>query len=94
MKDHTAALVRLTKIPGVDLAAAQERLAEVGPSAAPLATAEQFASWAGVCRGSRESAGVCYSHRSAKGNRYLRRLLCLIAWAATHTKETFSLGCL
>ena len=78
-KDHTATLVRWTKIPGVDLAAAPERLAEVGPSAATLATAEQVASWVGVCPGSPESAGVCYSHRSAKGNRSRRRLLCPIA---------------
>lgn len=92
MKDHTATLVRLTKIPGVDLAAAQELLAEIGPSAATFATAEQFASWVGVCPGSQESAGVCYSHRSAKGNRYLRRLLCQIAWAAIHAKDTFFAG--
>ena len=50
---------------------------------------QQFASWVGVCAGSQESPGVCYSHRSAKGNRYLRRLLCQIAWAAIHTKGTF-----
>jgi hypothetical protein len=35
---------------------------------------------------------VNYSRRSAKGNRYLRRLLCQIAWAAIHTKETFFAG--
>jgi hypothetical protein len=35
---------------------------------------------------------VNYSHRSAKGNRYLRRLLCQIAWAAIHTKDTFFAG--
>jgi hypothetical protein len=29
------------------------------------------------------------SHRSAKGNRHLRRLLCQIAWAAIHAKHTF-----
>ena len=39
-----------------------------------------------------ESAGVCYSRRCAKGNRYLRRLLCQVAWAAVHTKETFFAG--
>ena len=50
---------------------------------------DQFASWVGVCPGSQESAGINYSHRSAKGNRYLRRLLCQIAWAAVHTKDTF-----
>jgi transposase len=54
--------------------------------------AKQFASWVGVCPGSQQSAGVNYSHRSAKGNRYLRRLLCQIAWAAIHTKDTFFAG--
>jgi len=92
MKAHAATLVRMTKIPGVDLAAAQELLAEIGPGAAAFPTADHFASWVGVCPGSQESAGVCYSHRSAKGNRYLRRLLCQIAWAAIHTKETFFAG--
>ncbi len=92
MKEHLAALHRLSKIPGVDLYAAQELLSEIGPKAAAFASAEQFASWVGVCPGSQESAGVNYSHRSAKGNRYLRRLLCQIAWAAIHTKETFFAG--
>jgi transposase len=89
MQEHLAALHRLTKIPGVDLYAAQELLSEIGPKAAAFASAEQFASWVGVCPGSQQSAGVNYSNRSAKGNRYLRRLLCQIAWAAIHTKDTF-----
>lgn len=92
MQEHLAALHRLTKIPGVDVYAAQELLAEIGPTAAAFASAEQLASWAGVCPGSQESAGVNYSRRSAKGNRYLRRLLCQIAWAAIHTKDTFFAG--
>jgi transposase len=92
MQEHLTALQRLTKIPGVDVYAAQELLAEIGPKAAAFASAEQFASWVGVCPGSQESAGVNYSHRSAKGNRYLRRLLCQIAWAAIHTKDTFFAG--
>lgn len=92
MKDHVPVLHRLSQMPGVDLHAAQELLAEVGPGAAAFATAGQFASWVGVCPGSQESAGVCYSHRSAKGNRYLRRLLCQIAWAAIHAKESFFAG--
>jgi transposase len=92
MQEHLTALHRLTKIPGVDVYAAQELLAEIGPKATAFASAEQFASWVGVCPGSQESAGVNYSHRSAKGNRYLRRLLCQIAWAAIHTKDTFFAG--
>jgi transposase len=92
MKAHLPTLVRLTKVPGVDLAAAQELVAEIGPEAAAFPSASQFASWVGVCPGSQESAGICYSHRSAKGNRYLRRLLCQIAWGAVHTKDTFYAG--
>jgi len=92
MKEHLAVLQRLSKVPGVDLYAGQELLAEMGPQAAAFASAEQFASWVGVCPGSQESAGVNYSHRSAKGNRYLRRLLCQVAWGAIHTKNTFFAG--
>ena len=92
MQEHLPALHRLSKIPGVDLYAAQELLSEIGPKAAAFPSAEQFASWVGVCPGSQESAGVNYSGRSAKGNRYLRRLLCQIAWAAIHTKDTFFAG--
>jgi transposase len=92
MKEHIVALHRLSKIPGVDLYAAQELLSEIGPKAAAFPSAEQFVSWVGVCPGSQESAGINYSHRSAKGNRYLRRLLCQIAWAAIHTKQTFFAG--
>jgi len=92
MKDHVAVLCRLSKIPGVDLYAAQELLAEIGPRAAAFPSAEQFASWVGVCPGSHESAGVNYSRRSPKGNRYLRRLLMQTAWGAIHTKKTFYAG--
>jgi transposase len=92
MKEHIAVLHRLSRIPGIDLHASQELIAEIGPKAAAFATAGQFASWVGVCPGSQESAGVNYSNRSPKGNRYLRRLLCQIAWAAIHTKDTFFAG--
>lgn len=92
MQEHVGVLVRLTKVPGVDRAAAEAILAEIGPTAAAFPSAGQLASWVGVCPGSRESAGVCYSSRSAKGNRYLRRLLCQIAWAAIHTKQTIFAG--
>ena len=37
MKEHVATLHRLSKIPGVDLYAAQELVAEIGPKAAALA---------------------------------------------------------
>ena len=92
MSAHVPALVRLAKIPGVDLYAAQELLAEIGPKAAAFQTAENFAGWVGLCPGSKESAGVNYSRRSAKGNHYLRRLLSQVGWAAIRTKESFFAG--
>jgi transposase len=89
MKPFALTLHRLCRMPGVDMTAAQEMLAEIGPTAEAFASAHQFASWAGMCPGTQESAGVNYSTRSPKGNRYLRRLFCQVAWAAVHTKETF-----
>lgn len=92
MQDFIPILVRLTKVPGIDLYSAQELLAEIGPRAAAFPTAEQFASWVGLCPGSQESAGINHSNRSAKGNRYLRHVLCEIAWPAIHAKDTFFSG--
>jgi transposase len=89
MQEHAAILQRLAHVPGVQLGAAQELLAEVGPAAASFPSAAQFASWVGVCPGQQESAGVSYSSRSPNGNRYLRRLLCQVGWAALRTKGTF-----
>lgn len=92
MHEYLPVLVRLAKMPGVDLYAAQELIAEIGPKAAAFKSADNFAGWVGICPGSKESAGVNYSRRSAKGNRYLRRLLSQIAWAAIRTKESFFAG--
>lgn len=89
MREYAPTLHRLCQMPGIDLAAARELLAEIGPTAAAFDSPEQLSSWVGVCPGTQESAGVNYSTRSPKGNRYIRRLLCQIAWAAVHTKETF-----
>jgi len=89
MQHHAPTWLRLSRIPGVDWVAAEDLLAEIGPTAATFPSPEQFASWVGVCPGSRESAGISYRNRSAKGNGYLRRRLCQIAWAAVHTKDTF-----
>jgi transposase len=89
MREHAVLLQRLSQVPGVQIYAAQDLLAEIGPGAVAFPSAAQFASWVGVCPGRQESAGVNYSTRSPKGNRYLRRLLCQLGWAALRTKGTF-----
>lgn len=89
MKEHIPTLHRLSKVPGLNVEAAEIMLAEIGPGAATFPSGGQMASWAGICPGSQESAGINYSRRSAKGNRYLRRLMAQVAWAAVRTKGTF-----
>jgi len=85
MQTYQEAVTRLIEIPGIGAEAAQEIVAEIGPQGAAFPSAEQLASWIGVCPGSNESAGQNHSGGSAKGNRFLRRLLCQAAQAAART---------
>lgn len=85
MQRYQDAVTRLIEVPGIGAEAAQEIIAEIGPEAAAFPSSEQLASWIGVCPGSNESAGQNHSGRSAKGNRFMRRLLCQAAQAAVRT---------
>jgi transposase len=66
---------RLAEIPGLGVDSAQQIIAEVGATAARFPSPKRLASWMGACPGNEESAGVNYSHRCAKGNRQMRRVL-------------------
>lgn len=88
MHQHTEAIHRLAKIPGIRVLSAQQIIAEAGVSAEAFATAGQFSSWIGACPGSNESAGENHSSRCAKGNMYLRRVLSQAAQAAVRTKNS------
>jgi transposase len=83
---HQEAIERLCEIPGISVRTAQHIIAETGPRAEAFAAAGKLASWAGMCPGQQESAGISVSSRSAKGNWMLRRTLCQTAWAAIATK--------
>jgi len=89
LEPHRQAIQRLIEIPGVGERAAQQILAQVGPDAHAFPSAEQLASWVGVCPGRRESAGVSRSDRSPKGNRAMRRILTQVAHAAIKTKGSY-----
>src|SRR6185312_4123344 len=52
-------------------------------------SAAHAASWAGLCPGSRESAGKRLSNRTKKRNRWLRRALCQSAWGVTRKKDCY-----
>ena len=65
---------------------AQQIIAEVGAQASTFASAAELTSWVGTCPGRDESAEQNRSSRSAKGNKYLRRVLNQAAHAAVAKK--------
>ncbi|HEV2460740.1 MAG TPA: IS110 family transposase [Ktedonobacterales bacterium] len=86
LQAHGEAVARLTEIPGIAVNAAQQIVAEVGPQAASFASPARLASWAGLCPGRHESAGVSASNRCPRGNRTLRRVLTEAAHGAARTR--------
>jgi transposase len=86
MQGHQDAVVRLAEVPGFGADSAQQVIAEVGPQASTFPSAAQFTSWVGTSPGREESAEQNHSSRSAKGNKYVRRVLTEAAQAAVKTK--------
>jgi transposase len=88
MKPYQDAVIRLAKVPGFGIDSAQQVIAEVGATAATFSSAAEFTSWVGTCPGKEESAEENRSSRSAKGNKYMRRILNQVAHAAARSKGT------
>jgi len=86
LKQHQDAVIRVAEIPGFGVDAAQQLIAEMGIDAAAFPSAGQFTSWAGLCPGTEVSAEQNHSSRSAKGNRFVRRILTQAAQAAVKKK--------
>jgi hypothetical protein len=86
---YESQLERLTTIPGVDWVTAWTILAELGADMSVFPDADHAASWAGLVPGNYESAGKRKSHRTRRGNRWLRRALCQSAWAVSHKKDCY-----
>jgi transposase len=89
LKPHEAALQLLLTIPGIDRLAAAKLVVEIGFDMSAFGTAGRLAKWAGVCPGNDESAGKRRSGKTTPGNRYVRTVLCEIAWAAIRTTSQF-----
>ena len=86
MKAHPDAVIRLAEVPGWGVDSAQQIIAEVGAQASTFPSAAELTSWVGTCPGKEESAEQNHSSRSAKGNKYLRRVLNQAAHAAVAKK--------
>jgi transposase len=88
MMANQEAVLRLAQVPGFGIDSAQQVIAEVGATASSFPSAAEFTSWVGTCPGKEESAEQNRSSRSAKGNRYMRRILCQTAHAAARSRGT------
>src|SRR5215475_6636095 len=86
MKSHQDAVIRLAEVPGLGVDSAQQIIAEVGAQASTFSSAAELTAWVGTCPGKEESAEQNHSSRSAKGNKYLRRVLNQAAHAAAAKK--------
>jgi transposase len=73
-------------IPGISKTTASAIIAEIGVDMSQFSTDAHLASWAGMCPGNNESAGVKKSGKIRKGNSYLKATLTEVAWAASRTK--------
>ena len=89
MKPHQDAVIRLAEVPGLGVDSAQQVIAEVGAQASTFPSAADLSSWVGTCPGKEESAEENHSSRSAKGNKYLRRVLNQAAHAAVTKKGSY-----
>lgn len=79
----------LKEVCGTDVVAAQALLSEIGTDMSRFPSAEHLSSWAGMCPGNHESAGKRKSGKTTKGNRWIRSVLCQMAWAASHAKDSY-----
>ncbi len=82
MQKHQQAVERLAQVPGFGVDSAQQVIAEVGVEASTFDSAAKLTSWVGTNPGREESAEQNHNSHSAKGNRYLRRILNQAAHAA------------
>ena len=62
----------LQTIPGVNENCAATILAEIGPTITAFPFDANLASWAGICSGSYESAGIKKSSHITQRNRYIK----------------------
>ncbi|MHB8959410.1 MAG: transposase [Candidatus Limnocylindrales bacterium] len=73
-------------MPGVGRRSAEVILSEIGTDMARFGSARRLASWAGMCPGNLESAGVQHGGQTRKGSPWLRSALVNSARSASRTK--------
>ena len=79
----------ITTIPGIADHTAEVIVAETGADMSVFPTAAHFASWAGTCPGSHESAGRVKSTKTRPGNPYLKAALGTAALSIANSHGTY-----
>ncbi|MFQ6786573.1 MAG: transposase, partial [Streptococcus salivarius] len=74
-------------IPGVNENCAATILAEIGATVTAFPSGAHLASWAGLCPGSYESAGIKKSSHITQGNRYIKQALTMSGLIGAHSKD-------
>lgn len=87
MKPYEEEIELLDTIPGINTDAAASIIAEIGTNMDLFQTEAHLASWAGICPGNNESAGVKKKAKSRKGNKHLKAMLCQSVWAINAKKD-------
>jgi transposase len=88
VEPYAALLGIWRSIPGISEVASWTLLAELGPEMRQFPSAGDLASWAGLCPGNHESAGIQKRGTKPHGNIWIGRVLCQAAWAASRTKHS------
>ena len=78
----------LKTMPGTDDQSAMQLIAETGADMSAFETSNKVSNWAGLYPRHDKSAGKIKSKATTKGNKYLRRIIVQIAWAASRTKSS------
>jgi transposase len=73
-------------LPGISKTSAAAIIAEIGTDMSQFPDEAHLSSWAGMCPGNNESAGVKKSGKTRKGNKFLKGMLTEVAWAASKIK--------
>jgi transposase len=75
-------------LPGISKTSAAAIIAEIGTDMSQFPDEAHLSSWAGMCPGNNESAGIKKSGKTRKGNGFLKGILTEVAWAASRTKDS------
>lgn len=85
--------VDLTRIDGIDVGTAFEVIAEVGPDLSRFKSVKHFASWLGLCAGTKMSGGKVLSGVSKRSANRLTRALRMAAGSLRHSQSARSGPC-